>query len=485
MVTCTNTQGSRTCGACPSGYTGNGMTCTDINECLTANGGCSTSPMVTCTNTQGSRTCGACPTGYTGNGIGADGCVSCGFSTSQWCAQSGTNTQYTKCGFVRDSGVTCDFPDIRYGSVVGGVPRKHPGNQLDTWCQQLGFTGLGTVRYTNRYCDAPRGGVFGSTGGDEPAWKWADWQDSRWRDQSLGFHNCGTSANTAEIASISCAQCGDGALTYGEETETVPGPFSSAPVSATTCRYDFSNVSQLFCTGSCSLNGASDGCDQFEADVLCRMRTGDPAARASAFTIGTGTAAPGFACSGNNNYLSYGTPIGIPTSRGVANQLSFFDVYPSSHIGGSVITAVTCTTDTTLCGNGVLDPFEERDPIGVQPFTSAPVSAVGCRYDFRNVNQFYCAGSCSLGGGPGCDQYEADVFCRLKLDQPNARATAFTTGGGIAAPGFTCSGGGNTYGTALPSMASRGVTDPIRMQDVFEASHIGGQSITSVTCVAD
>ncbi len=41
-------------------WTGSGLSCTDINECLTNNGGCH--PSATCTNTQGSRTC-TCKTG--------------------------------------------------------------------------------------------------------------------------------------------------------------------------------------------------------------------------------------------------------------------------------------------------------------------------------------------------------------------------------------------------------------------------------------
>ena len=63
-ATCTNSAGSFSC-ACNAGYTGDGKTCTDVNECLTANGGCSANG--TCTNSAGSFSC-ACKTGYTGDG---------------------------------------------------------------------------------------------------------------------------------------------------------------------------------------------------------------------------------------------------------------------------------------------------------------------------------------------------------------------------------------------------------------------------------
>ncbi|XP_041379174.1 neurogenic locus notch homolog protein 1-like, partial [Gigantopelta aegis] len=60
---CTNTNGSYTC-ACRTGYSGDGHSCTDINECLNQK---SCDINANCTNTDGSYTC-TCQAGYSGDG---------------------------------------------------------------------------------------------------------------------------------------------------------------------------------------------------------------------------------------------------------------------------------------------------------------------------------------------------------------------------------------------------------------------------------
>jgi hypothetical protein len=50
LTVCNNTPGGRTCGPCPAGYAGNGTSCVAVNECLDNNGGCGDPAYATCTN---------------------------------------------------------------------------------------------------------------------------------------------------------------------------------------------------------------------------------------------------------------------------------------------------------------------------------------------------------------------------------------------------------------------------------------------------
>ena len=109
LVTCSNVVGGRTCGACPSGYEGDGETCVDIDECATANGGCDRETK--CANAAGGRSCGACPAGYKGSG--ETGCV----------RESACATNNGGC----DSLTTCT-DDGSGGSTCGACPAGYVGD---------------------------------------------------------------------------------------------------------------------------------------------------------------------------------------------------------------------------------------------------------------------------------------------------------------------------------------------------------------------
>ncbi|XP_021357124.1 cubilin-like [Mizuhopecten yessoensis] len=110
-VPCVNVPGTFYCGQCPTGYSGNGFNCADINECATNNGGCSLSPRVDCVNTRGSRTCGPCPTGYVGDG-----------QTCNWVGVCSTNNGgcHPQASCQESPGVlTCTCPPGYVGNGIG------------------------------------------------------------------------------------------------------------------------------------------------------------------------------------------------------------------------------------------------------------------------------------------------------------------------------------------------------------------------------
>ena len=52
------------------------LVCVDVNECVKNNGGCNSKRK--CTNTDGGRTCGDCPSGWENNGVtGCKGLLGC------------------------------------------------------------------------------------------------------------------------------------------------------------------------------------------------------------------------------------------------------------------------------------------------------------------------------------------------------------------------------------------------------------------------
>merc|ERR1712136_705181 len=119
---CTNTEGSFTC-SCIAGYQGDGITCTDINECLADPGPCR--PLATCTNTVGSFVCN-CGSGFCGDGITS--CLDvdeCSDSDANECAVNarcdnlpGSYDCTCSVGFSGDGRTSCEPAGLQPGEIA-------------------------------------------------------------------------------------------------------------------------------------------------------------------------------------------------------------------------------------------------------------------------------------------------------------------------------------------------------------------------------
>jgi hypothetical protein len=154
----------------------------------------------------------------------------------------------------------------------------------------------------------------------------------------------------------------------------------------------------------------------------------------------------------------------------------------TSHgVGGAVIDSVTCTMPP--CGDGIRQVGEKCDgndglPPGGEVTCRPPLTANQCNYDFSEVTQFYCDGACSLGGQPNCDQFEANVFCRLKTGNPSSTATVFSTAAPLDEPGFDCAA--LASGINLGVMQEYGVLSTVRYNPVSVARTHPGASAAAV-----
>lgn len=149
----------------------------------------------------------------------------------------------------------------------------------------------------------------------------------------------GTAMSSAVSASTTTESgaCGNGTVDSGEEYDPAPGPFSTVAVDTGTCRWDFSGVEQLYCNGSCTWAGGS-GCDQADADILCKLVTDNPGATAISWTATTALPQEGFPCTP----LGYGSTINV-SGRGVSVPVSWQDAsILGNHGPGDVVAYPIC-----------------------------------------------------------------------------------------------------------------------------------------------
>lgn len=140
---CKSASGTAEC-MCKSGYTGDGLSCVDVDECFDNRGGCDR--YAVCTNVPGTYRCD-CLQGFTGNGVTCDDVDECAVS-SDGCgsAASCTNTPgahdcrcnagFTGDGLVCDVVCLMDFPPIPPDSGGGGtdpLPDVDPVDLVTRW----------------------------------------------------------------------------------------------------------------------------------------------------------------------------------------------------------------------------------------------------------------------------------------------------------------------------------------------------------------
>lgn len=135
-------------------------------------------------------------------------------------------------------------------------------------------------------------------------------------------------------------RCGDRVVDAGEEVDPPVSPSVVVHVDPVTCRYDFSDVRQLSCNGTCGSWGGGAGCQQEDADALCKLVTGNPASVATGALVTSVLPASGICCPPPT--APPGTlgcvHLGDMTGRGVPKDVSIHDTNMSvTHGTGSVI----------------------------------------------------------------------------------------------------------------------------------------------------
>ena len=177
---------------------------------------------------------------------------------------------------------------------------------------------------------------------------------------------------------------------------------------------------------------------------------------------------------------------------------------PSDVTVAPIVTALPSAVPSKMssCGNGIIDPGERCDGNTGLPSPLVHCYPDGtphaCSWDFSEVDQLYCNGTCSWGGADGCDQEDADIFCKLTTGNPRAYAVSFQVVAPKEKGGFPCltevSRDRDTenengkhpklqYGKSLGPLPEYGVAHDVPFQsDSLLHNHGGGIVVTDVVC---
>jgi hypothetical protein len=102
----------------------------------------------------------------------------------------------------------------------------------------------------------------------------------------------------------------------------------------------------MSCAKTCSWAGP-EGCGQDDADVFCKLRTGNSKAKATSFKLAAPTDKAGFPCSNPNVYLEpdLRKPLGLLTEFGVNKPV----LYQESQIALTHGTAQVIQGSSLIC----------------------------------------------------------------------------------------------------------------------------------------
>jgi hypothetical protein len=202
-----------------------------------------------------------------------------------------------------------------------------------------------------------------------------------------------------------------------------------------------------------SCNGADDDCD--------------------------GTCDNGYSCCLGTSGVSCTNPVGVSGTRSCGAGCEWSACCAASETCGNGFDDNcngTVDDGCAVCGDCRTDPPEQCDDCNADNTDACKTT---CVHVWENARQLYCNGTCSWAGGSGCDQADADIFCKLKTRNPASTASSWSTTTALAEEGFSCPGIGRNLGP----FTAYGVSVNVWYQTTsILANHGAGTVVHNITC---